>query len=88
MARVVCGPASQGFVTPRGGSTGGKWAPEEHHNFLQGLATFGPGDWCSIARFSVRTRDTRQILVPPTMAHVRTRTISSTLKRLGLIVPT
>ncbi|GMP26887.1 hypothetical protein CsSME_00003139 [Camellia sinensis var. sinensis] len=40
---------------------GGPWTKEEHGNFLIGLARFGKGDWRSISRHCVQTRNPTQV---------------------------
>ncbi|XP_061362874.1 transcription factor DIVARICATA-like [Gastrolobium bilobum] len=37
------------------------WTEEEHKLFLYGLQTFGRGDWRSIARYVVKTRNPTQV---------------------------
>ena len=40
---------------------GAPWTEEEHKRFLQGLETYGKGDWRSISRQSVLTRTPAQV---------------------------
>eukprot|EP00284_Hemiselmis_tepida_P016679 CAMPEP_0174924432 /NCGR_PEP_ID=MMETSP1355-20121228/7239_1 /TAXON_ID=464990 /ORGANISM="Hemiselmis tepida, Strain CCMP443" /LENGTH=386 /DNA_ID=CAMNT_0016170237 /DNA_START=134 /DNA_END=1294 /DNA_ORIENTATION=+ len=40
---------------------GQSWSEEEHRRFLEGLERFGKGDWRSIARQSVMTRNPTQV---------------------------
>jgi len=39
------------------------WSEEEHRLFLQGLEIYGKGDWRSISRKCVLTRNPTQVLV-------------------------
>ena len=38
------------------------WSEEEHRLFLQGLEIYGKGDWRSISRKCVLTRNPTQVL--------------------------